>query len=174
VTIYVHYKATFKMRISSAAIIAVVTLSQGTEAFFVQPNSVVRNYDTSISAVAPTLIIGPMIRKMREEKDKKKMPMAAADEAALEAPGLRVGKNAWKWPPVWPYDVTSFVPKVDEVPLAAPDLASVANMVTGSTPVPSPATVSDKDKLDPLKYWGEEKADVPTELSPGAAENLRR
>ncbi|KAI2489390.1 methyltransferase domain-containing protein [Fragilaria crotonensis] len=140
------------MRIPSATIITLLTLSQGTNAFFVQPNSVVRKYDTSISAVAPTLVIGPMIRKMREEKEKKKMPMAAADEAALEAPGLRVGK-CLKWPPVWPYDETSFVPKVDEVPLPRQTLHLVANMVTGATPVPSPVTVSDKDKLDPLKYW---------------------
>lgn len=162
------------MRIPYAAMLVVLTLTQGTTAFFISQNSVARKYDTSISAVAPTLIIGPMIRKMREEKEKKKMPMAGADESASEAPGLRVGKNAWKWPPVWPYDETSFVPKVDEVPPTAPDLASVANMVTGTTSAPPAVAMSEKDKLDPLKYWGEEKAGVDTELSPGAAANLRK
>ena len=32
------------------------------------------------------------------------MPMASPEDAASEAPGLRVGPQAWKWPPVWPYD----------------------------------------------------------------------
>ena len=30
--------------------------------------------------------------------------MASPEDAASEAPGLRVGPQAWKWPPVWPYD----------------------------------------------------------------------
>ena len=166
--------AMFKMRIQSSAIVAVLTMSQGAAAFVPQPSNVVRNVDTSIAAVPPTFIIGPMIRKMREEKEKKKMPMAAPDEAALEAPGLRVGKNAWKWPPVWPYDETSFIPKFDEVPPSPPDLAAVASMVTGNTQPTPAAPAIEKDKLDPLKYWGDEVAGVDTELSPGAAENLRR
>jgi hypothetical protein len=49
-------------------------------------------------------IIGGAIRKMREEDAKKKMPMALPEEAEREAPGLRVGEQAWKWPPVYPYD----------------------------------------------------------------------
>lgn len=49
-------------------------------------------------------IIGGAIRKMRENDAKKKMPMALPEESENEAPGLRVGARAWKWPPVYPYD----------------------------------------------------------------------
>jgi hypothetical protein len=162
------------MRVQPATLLAVLTLVQGTGAFVAQPIGSARIYDTAMAAVAPTFIIGPMIRKMREEKEKKKMPMAAPDEAAYEAPGLRVGKNAWKWPPVWPYDMTSFVPKQDEVAPPTPDLASVANMMNGAPQVPPPISVSEEVKLDPLKYWGDEKAEVATELSEGAAAKLRK
>merc|ERR1711976_98736 len=58
-------------------------------------------------------IIGPMIRKMREEQAKKKMPMASDEEREGEAPGLRVGTGAWRWPPVWPYSEAEFTPKED-------------------------------------------------------------
>lgn len=162
------------MCIQSTTFLLVLTMVQGAGAFVAHSIGSARTYETSVSAVAPTFIIGPMIRKMREEKEKKKMPMAAPDEAAYEAPGLRVGKSAWKWPPVWPYDMTSFVPKQDEVAPAAPDLASVASMMNGAPQVPPSLTVSEESKLDPIKYWGEEKADVATELSEGAAAKLRK
>jgi hypothetical protein len=114
-----------------------------------------------------------MIRKMREDKEKKNMPMANAEEAAYEAPGLRVGKDAWKWPPVWPYDQASFMPTQDMAETGGPDLASMAGVVNGMPAPPTQTEVSEEDKLDPLKYW-EEKASVATELDPNAAENLRK
>lgn len=65
---------------------------------------------TSLNAFAPPpMIIGPMLKKMREEKAKKNMPLASDEERGTEAPGLRVGKGAWKWPPVWPYDREMFM-----------------------------------------------------------------
>jgi hypothetical protein len=178
------------MRVTYSTLLIVLLLCQKNEAF---QNSVgqgqvrqqlpsnkqhsddsARKVDTSLYAVPPTYIIGPMIRKMREEREKKKMPMAAPDEAALEAPGLRVGKNAWKWPPVWPYDATSFVPKNEEVPPPKPDLAAVASMVSGDPQMPIPAPVPQVTKLDPIKYWGEDRAEVLTELSEGAIANLKK
>jgi hypothetical protein len=115
-----------------------------------------------------------MIRKMREDKEKKNMPMANAEEAAYEAPGLRVGKDAWKWPPVWPYDGATFTPTQDLVDAGGgPDLASMAGVVNGMPASPTQTEVGDEDKLNPLKYW-EEKADVSTELDPQAADNLRK
>ena len=43
---------------------------------------------SSLSSLTTRLhIIGPMIRKMRENADKKNMPMANPDEVRLEAPG---------------------------------------------------------------------------------------
>eukprot|EP00545_Synedropsis_sp_CCMP1620_P013652 CAMPEP_0119010542 /NCGR_PEP_ID=MMETSP1176-20130426/5081_1 /TAXON_ID=265551 /ORGANISM="Synedropsis recta cf, Strain CCMP1620" /LENGTH=592 /DNA_ID=CAMNT_0006963217 /DNA_START=491 /DNA_END=2269 /DNA_ORIENTATION=+ len=114
-----------------------------------------------------------MIRKMREDKEKKKMPMANADESAFEAPGLRVGKEAWKWPPVWPYDDSTFTATQDFADAGGPDLGSMAGMMSGGMPPPPAAVVEEADKLDALQYWGEEKAAVSTELDADAASNLR-
>jgi hypothetical protein len=72
-------------------------------------------------------IIGPMIRKMREENAQKKMPMASDDEKDGEADGLRVGEGAWKWPPVWPYDGDAFTPKKDIK--AAPQASPLSSML---------------------------------------------
>eukprot|EP00566_Odontella_aurita_P008415 CAMPEP_0113556372 /NCGR_PEP_ID=MMETSP0015_2-20120614/17222_1 /TAXON_ID=2838 /ORGANISM="Odontella" /LENGTH=655 /DNA_ID=CAMNT_0000457725 /DNA_START=272 /DNA_END=2239 /DNA_ORIENTATION=- /assembly_acc=CAM_ASM_000160 len=124
----------------------------------------------------PTMIIGPMIKKMREENAKKKMPLASDEERGSEAPGLRVGGNAWKWPPVWPYDSDMFT-RTEEIkaPAAASGMDAMANMMGGMAPVPNAtAAVKDDDenKLDVLKYWSEEKAGVTTDLDPEAAEQL--
>ena len=77
-------------------------LYNGTEAF-VQNNSFFSLQKQKQIISSELYIIGPMIRKMREEQAKKKMPMASEEERRDEAPGLRVGRGAWKWPPVWPY-----------------------------------------------------------------------
>jgi hypothetical protein len=116
-----------------------------------------------------------MIRKMREEKAKKKMPMASPDETNAEAPGLRVGAGAWKWPAVWPYDSTFFTPKEDIVQ-PKPDIGGMAGLLTGQAPQIPTVTDDDdgKDKLDAIQYWGVEKADVTTDLDEEAAEKLRR
>jgi hypothetical protein len=42
---------------------------------------------SSTSTTTRLYIIGPMIRKMRENAEKKNMPMANPDEVRLEAPG---------------------------------------------------------------------------------------
>lgn len=117
-------------------------------------------------------IIGPMLRKMREEQAKKKMPMASEDERRDEAPGLRVGTNAWKWPPVWPYSVNDFTPKDDiaEPPQANP-MAGIMGM-NGAMPPPVPE-VEEKEKLDVLNYWGEEKAMERTDIDDGAVAALK-
>lgn len=132
---------------------------------------------TSLHALftPPTMIIGPMIRKMREENAKKRMPMTSRDEAKSEAPGLRVGVGAWKWPPVWPYDSTFFTPK-DDIPQATPDIAGLAGLLTGGTPTPTADQVEEEEesKFDPLQYWGEEMADATTDLHPDAVEKLKR
>ena len=129
--------------------------------------------ETALNA-APPMIIGPMIRKMREEQEKKKMPLASDDEQRNEAPGLRVGGNAWKWPPVWPYDQEFFTPK-DDIPKPDPasQLGGMAGMLGGGVP-PTPAVEdNDIEKLNPESFWSEEKGDVKTELDEEAAENLR-
>lgn len=129
---------------------------------------------TSLHAVPP-MIIGPMIKKMREEQAKKKMPLVNEDEARGEARGLRVGGNSWKWPPIWPYDPDFFTPNED---IATPDPASQANPMMGLlSGMAQTSDVVEKadavNKLDPLQYWGEEKAAVKTDLDLEAVAKLK-
>lgn len=133
----------------------------------------------ALHAIAPSFIIGPMIRKMKEAQEKKKMPMANKEEAQFEAPGLRVGKGSWKWPPVWPYDSTTFQPMADvEVSQQAEKQRALTNIASGGA-VPQLADglaidgeVSE-NSFDPVKYWGEEMATATTDISEDAANNLR-
>lgn len=119
-------------------------------------------------------IIGPMIRRMREEQAKKKMPMASEQEREGEAPGLRVGSGAWRWPPVWPYSDTDFVPKED---ITEPKAAPVTGLLAGNLPKPDEIEEEEeeekKETLDVLHYWGEEKAGVKTEIDPDAVKKLK-
>jgi hypothetical protein len=142
--------------------VAFLAAAEGFQSLVVQPR-----HDTSLSALPP-LIIGPMIRKMREEQAKKNMPMLQEEDKEGEAPGLRVGKSAWKWPPIWPYDKSTFAPVSQIKP---PDMANLANLVNPT--IQSQVIVDDEAKFDALQYWGVEKARVPTELDPSAAEKLR-
>ena len=133
--------------------------------------------DTTLEAVPP-MIIGPMIRKMREEQEKKKMPMVSGDEAQGQAPGLRVGGNAWKWPPVWPYDDTFFTPP-DDIPKSdgGDKISSMAEMLGTGPQAPKVETEEEKkthEVLDVVKYWAEEKAEVRTEMDEEAIEKLKR
>jgi len=112
-----------------------------------------------------------MIRKMKEEKAKKKMPMASDDERMIEAPGLRVGSGAWKWPPVWPYTSTDFTPKEDIV--EPKDTNPVAGLLAGSLPIPDEIEEEEIDALDVLNYWGVEKVDVKTEIDTESVQKLK-
>mmetsp|Transcript_2795 Transcript_2795/g.4290 ORF Transcript_2795/g.4290 Transcript_2795/m.4290 type:complete len:641 (-) Transcript_2795:122-2044(-) len=125
---------------------------------------------TSLQAVAPPLIIGPMIRKMREDQAKKKMPMASDEETFAEAPGLRVGTGAWKWPPVWPYDDSMFKRK-EEVEKQNSMTPMQSMLASGAMANPE-APTDGKDEFDPLKYWGSDKAGVDTELNAETASKL--
>lgn len=116
-------------------------------------------------------IIGPMLRKMREEKAKKNMPMASDEEREGEAPGLRVGGGAWKWPPVWPYTANDFTPK-DDIVVQKDDNPMSAIMGGGAPPVQE--VVDDKDKLDSLKFWGEDKASEKTTIDSEAIDQLKK
>ena len=48
------------------------------------------------------------------------MPTASDEESANESIGLRVGRDAWKWPPVWPYDQDMFKLKIEEAGAPSP------------------------------------------------------
>ena len=100
--------------------------------------------------------------------------MASDQERAYEAPGLRVGSSAWKWPPVWPYDRSFFVPKEDLITQGAPDLASMAGMMNGVPQIPTVGEAKEVSTFDVISYWNEELANVATELDPEAAENLKK
>lgn len=125
--------------------------------------------NTALPALPP-LIIGPMIRRMREEKEKAKMPLASADESKNEAPGLRVGENAWKWPPVWPYD-RNFFKRKSELE-AQKSASSPLNMMTGQMPTPN-GDGADASTFDSLGYW-EKISDVRTDLDERVAEKIKK
>ena len=152
------------------------------------PPNVAPRAPTALSAMPP-LIIGPMLKKMKEEKAKKKMPMADASEAANEAPGLRVGKGAWKWPPMWPYDPKFFVTaKEFEASQQKEKQSQMTSALTGLTGLPTqngfdespapgtvtiPEPIEEEEDWDPIKYWGEDMADVTSDMDPDAVEKLK-
>lgn len=164
------------MRFHHATLLAVLGMSTSISAFVTQPVSKDVRSITELH-VMPPMIIGPMIRKMREEKQKQKMPMATENEMKGQAPGLRVGGAAWKWPPVWPYDQTFFTPPEDlKKPDPAAQLNGMAGMLSGIAQVPTPEEmdVKEETQLDVVKYWKEDKADVRTDLDEEAVEKLKR
>jgi len=118
-------------------------------------------------------IIGPMIRRMRNEKEAKNMPMANPDEAKKEAPGLRVGVNAWKWPPVWPYDNNFFKRKSEMTGKnnAANPMLNMMNPMDAFEKKDVPEV--DENVFDSLKWW-EEKKDVITDLDERVAAKISR
>jgi len=169
------------MIISPKVVTALLLIAAPTSLAFVTKSSsatklskdvmIERRSDTSLNAMPP-LIIGPALRKMREEKAKKLAPMATEDDLKNEAPGLRVGASTWKWPPVWPYDQTFFSPK-DDIPKGPAGPNPMAQMMTGGPAAPAPQVV-EVEKLDTVEYWQVENADVKTEMDEDAVVKLKR
>jgi len=151
------------------------------EAFAPTTSTITSTSTTSRSRSAlsalPPLIIGPMIKKMREENKKKDKPMIDESEAASQAPGLKVGKGAWKWPNMWPYDPSFFTPGAESSAEQAspPSMNSMAGMLTGIAQVPTEneGQAQQANKFDPIQYWDQEQASVPTLLDPQAIEKLK-
>jgi len=117
-----------------------------------------------------------MIKKMREEKAKKNAPMVSEDDTKGQAPGLRVGGNTWKWPPIWPYDQTFFTPTEDIPKQENAQANPMAGMLSGmpENPIPAEPEAPEIELLDPVKYWQVEKADVKTDTDEEAVEKLKR
>lgn len=138
--------------------ISVLATLVSTSTAWVPATSTRRANSIALSAIPPPMIIGPMIKKMREEQEKKKMPMADLDERAKEAPGLRVGANIWKWPVIWPYDDSIFK-SAGEAAAAEQQKAvsSLTTMLSGMPQVPKEEDLEKAKELafDPLKYWAE-------------------
>lgn len=133
---------------------------------------------TSLNAFAPPpMIIGPMLKKMREEKAKKNVPLASDEERGTEAPGLRVGRGAWKWPPVWPYDREMFM-RTEEI-ASKQQQNALQGMLGGAAAGGTLPDLADSPeaaaaaKLDLKQYWSE-KAGVTTDIDEEAANKLRR
>ena len=139
-------------------------------------------------------IIGPLIRKMRGDEQGKNMPMSSLDEARLEAPGLRVGKDAWKWPPVWPYDSNFFKrdselvaekeAKKDMNPMSALMGSGAAEALKGSADGVEANGVKNVEEseesgsdggitFDSLKYWNDNE-NVKTELDERVVEKITK
>jgi len=131
---------------------------------------------TSLNAMPP-LIISPIIKKWRENNAKANMPLASDEERGTEAPGLRVGKGAWKWPPVWPYDREMFM-RTEEIVQKQQKNALQGMMGGGGLPeLPANADAAGGEaaaaKLDLKEYWSG-KAGVTTGIDEEAAAKLTR
>jgi len=138
---------------------------------------------------------------MRGDADAKNMPMSSLDEARLEAPGLRVGKDAWKWPPVWPYDSNFFKrdselvaekeAKKDMNPMSAlmgggaaealkggmgdgsADGAEANGISSSSKSVEEESSGDGGIIFDSLKYWNDNE-NVKTELDERVVEKITK
>ena len=121
---------------------------------------------------------------MRESNAQKNMPMAAPDEAKTEAPGLRVGEGAWKWPPVWPYDGNFFKRKVElenskqknnplSNPMSMMTGAGGGGMMDGIGKEGDNSTTTSGVEFDSIQYWNENE-NVKTELDPRVAEKITK
>lgn len=119
---------------------------------------------------------------MREKNDGKNMPMASRSEAKSEAPGLRVGEQAWKWPPVWPYDANFFKRTVEIEAMGKNSQSPLSQMMGGASmgaddsstkgDVNAVGIAGGEDQLfDSLEFW-EEKREVRTELDERVAEKI--
>lgn len=139
------------------------------------PSNRIRQDDVVKLNALPLLIIGPMIKKMKEEKAKKNAPMVTNEDMKGQAPGLRVGTSTWKWPPVWPYDQTFFTPKEDVPKPDNNQQNMMAGMLTGmpENSIPESVEAPKIEKLDPVQYWQVEKANVTTEMDEEAIEQLK-
>ena len=155
-------------------------------------------YSPSTQTTTQLNIIGPLIRKMRGDEQAKNMPMSSLDEARLEAPGLRVGKDAWKWPPVWPYD-SNFFKRDSELaaekeknkdmnPMNAlmgggaaealkgmgdGDGAEANGISSSSKSVEKESGDGDGVTFDSLKYWNDNE-NVKTELDERVVEKITK
>jgi len=127
------------------------------QAFSLNSPSLTRSSSTHLDA-APTFIIGPMLKKMREEQAKKNMPMAGTDERSQEAPGLRIGRKTWKWPAVWPYDKSLFQSVAESKP---------------QEPSEDGGSEEAKEVFNSMTYWGVQEAATATPLDGECQEQLR-
>lgn len=168
-----------RISLSETALLFLVASAVGCEAFQSPAwgKQKVGVSETSLNAMPP-MIIGPMIRKYREEQERKKTPMATRDEAKSEAPGLRVGQAVWKWPPIWPYDQDFFTP-TEDIPKPKNPMGGangLASMMSGTPQLPTPEVIEETeeedDKLKPLEYWGVEQRETEMDLDADAAAKL--
>lgn len=158
------------MMVTGILTISFAYLYSSCESFTTNPGSFqISQQKTSTTEL---YIIGPILRRMREEKAKNQMPMASDTEKVNEAPGLRVGSNAWKWPPVWPYAPYDFTPKED---IEEPKGINPVGILSGNLPsVDDLEQENENETFDALKYWGEEKASEFTEIDDEAVSSLKK
>jgi SAM-dependent methyltransferase len=167
----------YRNRCAPMIIIAMVMYNANVfcDAFTVDKRSShhVRTATTILNAVPP-MIIAPMLKKMKEENAKKNLPMVDAEEAEKEAPGLKVGKEVWKWPPIWPYDEVTFKPVATlESATSAENLNQIASAISGVATVPTIPDETNSPMFDPMQFWGIDQEGVPTDMDTEAVERLR-
>jgi len=101
--------------------------------------------------------------------------MRSEEQAKKEAPGLRIGSTTWKWPAIWPYDQSFFIPTLQVNAIEKQtQMQGMTSMLTGVAQAPgTEAAAADSiPEFDPLTYWGEEQVDTETGLDPEAKEKL--
>lgn len=125
--------------------------------------------------MSPVFIIGPMIRRIRAANEKKNQPLTTEEEAAAEAPGLKIGTGVWKWPPVWPY-AEDFFYRPQEEPPNNPAAAALMSGGNGPGGLPDPATLMEdaaNRKLDTVEFWSETKKNEVTVMDEEAVTALK-
>lgn len=152
-----------------------IVASSTTLAFVTKSSSSIRLGDISLN-ILPPMIIGPMLKKMKEEKAKKNAPMVTEEDAKGQAPGLRVGTSIWKWPPVWPYDENFFTPNEDIPPPQNLQTNSMTGILSGMAQdfVPAKPEFVETKEFDPVQYWQVEKANVKTQMDKESVDQLKR
>ena len=96
------------------------------------------------------MILGPILKKMKDEKEAKKRPLANRSEAEQEAPGLRVGKGSWKWPAVWPYGKDFLLTTAEaQAQARKQSLSGMAGLLGGGANSPLGAPPGMGDGTDP-------------------------
>lgn len=168
------------MRFSIGAITLTSLLPSSITAF-TTPSSSPSPHSTSHTKLhaLPPFIIGPAIRRLREEQAKKNQPLATDEEKQAEAPGLKIGTGVWKWPPVWPYEERLFLRSSEKDPAAGPAANPMASLLQagGMGGLAAPEVPAEKEgeevMFDAKKYWMEDMKEVKTVISPEAIEVLQ-
>lgn len=119
------------------------------------------------------MIIGPMIRKMREKNAEKNRPLASDEERDVEAPGLKVGTGVWKWPPIWPYSADLMQRPQEEKGLDNPMGSAMMGMGGEMSNTEELAKKAAENKFNPEEFWTSKNGSTTTDMDPDAVNQFK-